>query len=178
MIKLWPWEKNHGLHCCMVYNFSATKVLHTSRFLLNLFVNANKWLTGYMNDVFHSSISWISAVPLYKLQANLSLLIIIFVCWFSDKLSLFWQIKPLSVRYGLGISDHDSEGRLVTAEFDSFYLLNGYVPNSGDGLKRLVFDLKRYITLSCFLFWTNDCPSDSSHTGLQNGTCLWAITWK
>lgn len=50
----------------------------------------------------------------------------------------FWQIKPLSVRYGLGISDHDSEGRLVTAEFDTFYLICGYIPNSGDGLKRLV----------------------------------------
>lgn len=42
------------------------------------------------------------------------------------------------MRYGLGISDHDSEGRLVTVEFDSFYLLCSYVPNSGDGLKRLV----------------------------------------
>lgn len=49
-----------------------------------------------------------------------------------------WQIKPLSVKYGLGISDHDSEGRLVTVEFDSFYLLSSYVPNSGDGLRRLV----------------------------------------
>ncbi|KAK7278953.1 hypothetical protein RJT34_23994 [Clitoria ternatea] len=49
------------------------------------------------------------------------------------------RIKPLSVRYGLGISDHDSEGRLVTAEFDTFYLISGYVPNSGDGLKRLSY---------------------------------------
>lgn len=48
------------------------------------------------------------------------------------------QIKPLSVKYGLGILDHDSEGRLVTVEFDTFYLLSGYVPNSGDGLRRLV----------------------------------------
>ncbi|KAG5063726.1 hypothetical protein JHK85_004909 [Glycine max] len=46
-------------------------------------------------------------------------------------------IKLLSVRYGLGISDHDSEGRLVSTEFDTFYLICGYVPNSGDGLKRL-----------------------------------------
>ena len=46
----------------------------------------------------------------------------------------FWQIKPISVRYGLGISDHDSEGRLVTLEFENFYLLSCYVPNSGDGL--------------------------------------------
>ncbi|KAG5052380.1 hypothetical protein JHK87_004578 [Glycine soja] len=49
------------------------------------------------------------------------------------------RIKPLSVRYGLGIPDHDSEGRLVTAEFDTFYLICGYVPNSGDGLKRLSY---------------------------------------
>jgi len=56
----------------------------------------------------------------------------------------FWQIKPLSVRYGLGISDHDSEGRLVTAEFDTFYLICGYIPNSGDGLKRLVLVLNYF----------------------------------
>lgn len=49
------------------------------------------------------------------------------------------RIKPLSIRYGLGISDHDSEGRLVTVEFDTFYLVTGYVPNSGDGLKRLSY---------------------------------------
>jgi exodeoxyribonuclease-3 len=47
------------------------------------------------------------------------------------------RIKPISVSYGLGISDHDSEGRLITMEFDSFYILCGYVPNSGDGLRRL-----------------------------------------
>uniref|UniRef100_A0A1D1XPU0 DNA-(apurinic or apyrimidinic site) endonuclease n=1 Tax=Anthurium amnicola TaxID=1678845 RepID=A0A1D1XPU0_9ARAE len=49
------------------------------------------------------------------------------------------RIKPISVRYGLGIQDHDSEGRLVTVEFDTFYLLSGYVPNSGEGLKRLTY---------------------------------------
>ncbi|KAJ7976707.1 DNA-(apurinic or apyrimidinic site) lyase [Quillaja saponaria] len=54
------------------------------------------------------------------------------------------RVKPLSVRYGLGISDHDSEGRLVTAEFDSFYLLTGYVPNSGDGLRRLSYRITQW----------------------------------
>ncbi|XP_076959937.1 DNA-(apurinic or apyrimidinic site) endonuclease, chloroplastic-like [Bidens hawaiensis] len=49
------------------------------------------------------------------------------------------RIPPLSVKYGLGIPDHDGEGRLVTTEFDSFYLISGYVPNSGDGLKRLSY---------------------------------------
>ncbi|KAJ4767240.1 DNA-(apurinic or apyrimidinic site) lyase [Rhynchospora pubera] len=47
------------------------------------------------------------------------------------------RIKPISISYGLGVPDHDSEGRLVTVEFDNFYLLCSYVPNSGDGLKRL-----------------------------------------
>ncbi|TVU34809.1 hypothetical protein EJB05_16661 [Eragrostis curvula] len=47
------------------------------------------------------------------------------------------RMKPLSIKYGLGIPDHDTEGRVVTVEFDDFYLLTAYVPNSGDGLKRL-----------------------------------------
>lgn len=54
------------------------------------------------------------------------------------------RIKPLSVRYGLGIADHDGEGRLITVEFDTFYLLSAYVPNSGDGLKRLSYRVKEW----------------------------------
>jgi exodeoxyribonuclease-3 len=45
--------------------------------------------------------------------------------------------KPLSVVYGMGISEHDNEGRLITAEFEKFYLVNVYVPNSGAELVRL-----------------------------------------
>lgn len=58
------------------------------------------------------------------------------------------KIKPLSVTRGMGISEHDSEGRLILAEFDTFYLINTYVPNSGLKLKEymhsfhlLVFNL-------------------------------------
>ncbi|KAJ0042587.1 hypothetical protein Pint_17780 [Pistacia integerrima] len=65
--------------------------------------------------------------------------LVILVQQLSRGVALFGQIKPLSVTYGLGIEDHDNEGRLVTAEFDSFYLLNTYVPNSGDGLRRLSY---------------------------------------
>ncbi|KAG9444983.1 hypothetical protein H6P81_016323 [Aristolochia fimbriata] len=54
------------------------------------------------------------------------------------------RVKPLSVRYGLGILDHDSEGRLVTVEFEKFYLLSAYVPNSGDGLKRLSYRIEKW----------------------------------
>ncbi|CAH2058530.1 unnamed protein product [Thlaspi arvense] len=56
------------------------------------------------------------------------------------------RIKPLSVRYGTGQSgsDHDMEGRIVTVEFDSFYLISTYVPNSGDGLKRLSYRIEEW----------------------------------
>ncbi|KAG2332287.1 hypothetical protein Bca52824_003467 [Brassica carinata] len=56
------------------------------------------------------------------------------------------RIKPLSVRYGTGLSgsDHDMEGRIVTAEFESFYLISTYVPNSGDGLKRLSYRIEEW----------------------------------
>jgi exodeoxyribonuclease III len=47
----------------------------------------------------------------------------------------------MSIKYGLGIPYHDTEGRVVTVEFDNLYLLIAYVPNSGDGLKRLVNNL-------------------------------------
>ena len=45
--------------------------------------------------------------------------------------------EPLSVTYGLGIEEHDQEGRVITAEYKEFYLVNVYVPNSQNELKRL-----------------------------------------
>ncbi len=45
--------------------------------------------------------------------------------------------EPLSVSKGIGIEEHDSEGRVLTLEFAKFYLVNVYVPNSGSDLKRL-----------------------------------------
>jgi exodeoxyribonuclease III len=47
------------------------------------------------------------------------------------------KIKPLSVSKGIGIEEHDDEGRVLNLEFGSFYLVNVYVPNSGSELKRL-----------------------------------------
>jgi len=54
------------------------------------------------------------------------------------------RVKPLSIKYGLGVPDHDTEGRVVTVEFDDFYLLTAYVPNSGDGLRRLTYRLTEW----------------------------------
>lgn len=44
---------------------------------------------------------------------------------------------PIQVVHDMGIAEHDQEGRVIVAEFEKFYLLNVYVPNSGDGLARL-----------------------------------------
>ena len=51
--------------------------------------------------------------------------------------AVFTKAEPLSVTYGLGIEDHDHEGRVITAEYPDFYLVCCYTPNSQDGLKRL-----------------------------------------
>ena len=51
--------------------------------------------------------------------------------------AIFTRHKPLSVSRGLGIDAHDHEGRAVTLEFEQFYLVTAYVPNSQDGLRRL-----------------------------------------
>ena len=51
--------------------------------------------------------------------------------------AIFTKKEPLSVAYGLGIEEHDNEGRVITLEFDDHYLITVYTPNSQDGLKRL-----------------------------------------
>lgn len=50
--------------------------------------------------------------------------------------------KPLSVSYGLGIDEHDHEGRVITLEMDDFFLVTVYTPNSQDGLRRLDYRMK------------------------------------
>lgn len=57
--------------------------------------------------------------------------------------TVIYTRKPvLSVSYGLGIDEHDHEGRVVTLEFEDFYLVNVYVPNSQDGLRRLDYRMR------------------------------------
>jgi len=50
---------------------------------------------------------------------------------------VFTKQKPLNVTYGLGIEEHDNEGRIITLEYDNFYLVNCYTPNSKRELERL-----------------------------------------
>lgn len=51
--------------------------------------------------------------------------------------AVFTRVKPLAVTYGLDQEEHDKEGRVITLEFESFYLVTVYTPNSKDGLARL-----------------------------------------
>ena len=65
--------------------------------------------------------------------------------------AIFTKKRPLSVRYGLGIAEHDHEGRVITLEFEDFFFLTVYTPNSQDGLARLPYrmawedDFLRYL---------------------------------
>ena len=56
--------------------------------------------------------------------------------------AIFTKLEPLNVTYGIGIEDHDKEGRVITLEYDDFYMVDAYIPNSQDGLKRLEYRMK------------------------------------
>lgn len=56
--------------------------------------------------------------------------------------AIFAKKEPISVKYGLGIDEHDHEGRAITLEYDNFYLLNVYTPNSKRELARLDYRME------------------------------------
>ena len=64
---------------------------------------------------------------------------------------VYTKVEPLSVSYGMGIENHDHEGRMITLEFSDFYLINSYVPNVKRTLERLDYrmqwedDFKEYV---------------------------------
>ena len=60
--------------------------------------------------------------------------------------AIFTRHQPLSVSYGIGIEEHDHEGRVITLEMPDFYMVTVYTPNSQDGLRRLDYRMQ----------WEND----------------------
>jgi len=56
--------------------------------------------------------------------------------------AVFTKIKPISVKYGIGIEEHDQEGRVITLEYEDFYLVNAYISNSQRELARLDYRMK------------------------------------
>ena len=56
--------------------------------------------------------------------------------------AIFTKQEPISVQYGIGIEEHDHEGRVITLEFEDFYMVTVYTPNSQDELKRLNYRMQ------------------------------------
>ena len=56
--------------------------------------------------------------------------------------AIFTRHQPISVSYGIGVEEHDHEGRVVTLEMDNFFLVTVYVPNSQDALRRLDYRMR------------------------------------
>ena len=56
--------------------------------------------------------------------------------------AIFTKEKPISIHYGIGIEEHDKEGRVITLEFEKFYMITVYTPNSQEKLARLDYRMK------------------------------------
>ena len=65
--------------------------------------------------------------------------------------AIFTKHEPLSVQYGMGIEEHDQEGRVITLEYDDFYLVTVYTPNSQNELARLDYRMKWEDDFKAFL---------------------------
>lgn len=76
--------------------------------------------------------------------------------------AIYTRVKPISVSNDIGIDEHDHEGRVITMEFDDFYLVCVYVPNSQDELKRLTYRMK----------WEDDFRSYVSGLAKKKGVVI------
>lgn len=56
--------------------------------------------------------------------------------------AIYTRHQPISVKYGIGIDEHDHEGRVITLEYSNFFLITVYTPNSQDELRRLAYRMK------------------------------------
>ena len=70
--------------------------------------------------------------------------------------AIFTKKKPISVTYGLGIEEHDKEGRVITLEFDKFFMITVYTPNSQEALARLDYRMKWEDDFRAYLLKLNE----------------------
>ncbi|MBR5638831.1 MAG: exodeoxyribonuclease III [Muribaculaceae bacterium] len=70
--------------------------------------------------------------------------------------AIYTRQEPLNVTLGIGVDEHDHEGRVITLEMGNFYLVNVYVPNSQDGLKRLDYRMKWEDDFRAYLLKLNE----------------------
>jgi exodeoxyribonuclease III len=64
---------------------------------------------------------------------------------------VYSRVKPINVTYGMGIEEHDHEGRIITLEYDNFYLVNVYIPNVKRDLSRLDYRMVFEDDFRCYL---------------------------
>lgn len=76
--------------------------------------------------------------------------------------AVFTRHEPISVTYGIGIDEHDHEGRVITLEMEDFYLVCVYVPNSQDGLARLDYRMR----------WEDDFRAYLSTLAMKKGVIM------
>ena len=121
-MKLISWNVN-GLRACMGKDFETSfKALDADFFCLQ----ETKMQAGQLNLTFGG----------YQSYWN-----------YADKkgysgTAIFTKQKPLNVTYGMGIDEHDHEGRMITLETEDFFLVTVYTPNSQDELRRLEYRMK------------------------------------
>ncbi len=82
--------------------------------------------------------------------------------------AIYTRQEPFSVTYGMGVDEHDHEGRIVTLEMPDFYLVCVYVPNSQDGLRRLDYRMKWEDDFRAYVSGLAARPADtpSGHKGV------------
>ena len=122
MIRLISWNVN-GLRACVGKGFPETfKTLDADFFCLQ----ETKMQAGQLDLQFDGYRSYWS----YADQKGYS------------GTAIYTRHEPLSVSYGIGIDEHDHEGRVITLEMPRFYLVTVYTPNSQDGLRRLDYRMR------------------------------------
>ena len=101
-------------------------------------------------DEFHPDIICLQETKAHKDQVNLELDKYPYKFWNSAQkkgysgTAIFSKIKPIQESYGLGIEKHDNEGRVITLEFKSYFLVTVYTPNSKRDLSRLDYRSKEW----------------------------------
>ena len=79
--------------------------------------------------------------------------------------AVFSKIEPKKVTYGINIEEHDQEGRVITLEFEKFYLVNCYTPNSQRELTRLEYRMK----------WENDFREYLKKLNTKTSNSMWGF---
>ena len=131
MLKFISWNVN-GLRACVGKNFEADfKALDADFFCLQ----ETKMQEGQLDLTFEGYDSYWNYAEKKGYSGT----------------AIYTKLKPLSVSYGMGIEKHDHEGRVITLEYEQFYLVTVYTPNSQNELKRLDYrmtweeDFKKFL---------------------------------